>query len=183
MTTQFIIDIQKIRESARKKLASGAVTEHYSADVNTVVELLNDALATELICVLRYKNHHYKAIELGASVAAAEFLQHANEEQGHADILAERITQLGRMAKMSPDFISAHSHADYVECDTIDDMLKENLVAERIAIETYREVIKYIGNDDPTTRRLLEDILAMEEEHADDLLALTAEYKVSLADA
>ena len=183
MSKQFIIDIKKIRDSARKKLASGAVTEHYSADLNTVVELLNDSLATELICVLRYKNHHYRATELGASVAAAEFLQHASEEQGHADLLAGRITQLGHSVKMSPDFIAKHSHADYVECDTVADMLKENLVAERIAIEIYREMIKYIGNDDPTTRGMLEGILAMEEEHADDLLALTAEYKVSLSDA
>lgn len=183
MSRQFIIDIEKIRDSARKKLELGAVTAHYSADVATVVGLLNDALATELICVLRYKNHHYKATELGASVAAAEFLQHANEEQGHADVLAGRITQLGHTVQMSPDFISNHSHADYVECDSVGEMLKENLVAERIAIEIYREMIKYIGNDDPTTRCLLEDILAVEEEHADDLLALIAEYKVPLSDA
>lgn len=183
MAKEFIIDIKNIRDSARQKLGTGAVTAHYSANVDTVVALLNDSLATELICVLRYKNHHYKAIELGASVAAAEFLQHANEEQGHADLLAERITQLGHAVKMSPDFISTHSHADYVECDSVGEMLKENLVAERIAIEIYREMIKYIGNDDPTTRGLLEGILAMEEEHADDLLALLAEYHVSLADA
>lgn len=172
----FIEDVKKLREAARKQIDRGAITENYSADLDEVVKILNIALATELICVLRYKNHYYKAKELGAKIAADEFLQHANEEQQHADNLAERITQLGAMPTMDPAYITKHSHAEYIECDNVADMIKENLVAERIAIDSYRQMVRYIGNDDPTTRKLLEDILAMEEEHADDLLDLKAEY-------
>ncbi len=137
-------------------------------------------MATELICSLRYKSHYYSASSLGASVAASEFLEHADQEKEHADSIAARILQLGGRPNMNPDTLSQRSHAKYVECKTVKDMIRENLIAERIAIDTYREIIKYIGNDDPTTRRLLEEILAVEEQHADDLLDLKEEYKIEL---
>ncbi|MCB1827381.1 MAG: bacterioferritin [Coxiellaceae bacterium] len=175
---EFIKELESIRQSARKKIEQGAITEHYKADLKTIIELLNDSVATEIICTLRYKSHHYKASALGASVAAAEFLEHAIQERDHADALATRIVQLGGEPNLNPETLSERSHADYVECENVKDMIIENLVAERIAIDTYREMIKYIGNDDPTTRRLLEEILAVEEEHADDLLDLKAEYNI-----
>lgn len=175
---EFIAELESIRKSARKKIEQGAITEHYKADLNTIIELLNDSVATEIICTLRYKSHHYKAAALGASVAAAEFLEHSDQERDHADSLSTRILQLGGEPNLDPQSLTSRSHADYVECETVKDMIVENLVAERIAIDTYREMIKFIGNDDPTTRRLLEEILAVEEEHADDLLDLKAEYQI-----
>lgn len=175
---EFVAEIEAIRKSARKKMEQGAITDHYAGDLQTIISLLNDAVATEIICTLRYKSHYFKASALGASVAAAEFLEHSNQEREHADSLADRIVQLGGEPNLNPKNLTERSHADYIECDNIKDMIIENLVAERIAIDTYREMIKYIGNDDPTTRRLLEDILAVEEEHADDLLDLKAEYQI-----
>ncbi|GGI93545.1 ferritin-like domain-containing protein [Legionella impletisoli] len=178
--TEFLANIKKIRDEARKHLMRGPITENYNLDLDNVIELLNGALATELICILRYKQHHYKAAALGASVAAAEFLEHAIQETDHADQLAQRIMQLGGEPNFSPEGLGERSHADFVDCDTVDCMVEENLVAERIAIDIYRAMINYIGYADPTTRKLLEDILAVEEEHADDLLDVAAEYDVKL---
>ena len=171
----FLTDIKTLRERARKHIENGAVTEGYSADRETVNKLLNEALATEIVCVLRYKRHFFMATGINAEGVAAEFLQHANEEQGHADLIAQRIVQLGGAPNFSPEGLLSRSHAEYVEGDTLLDMIKEDLVAERIAIDSYREMINYLGNDDPTTRRMLEGILAMEEEHADDLVSLLEE--------
>jgi len=168
----FLTDIKTLRDRARKHIETGAVTQGYSADRKTVVKLLNEALATEIVCVLRYKRHYFMASGINAEGVAAEFLQHANEEQGHADLIAQRIVQLGGAPNFSPEGLLTRSHAEYVEGDTLLDMIKEDLVAERIAIDSYREMINYLGNNDPTTRRMLEGILAMEEEHADDLVSL-----------
>jgi bacterioferritin len=168
----FLTDIKTLRERARKHIENGAVTEGYSADRETAVKLLNEALATELVCVLRYKRHYFMASGINAESVAAEFLQHANEEQGHADLIAQRIVQLKGEPNFNPDGLSMRSHAEYVEGTSLIDMIKEDLVAERIAIDSYRDMITYFGNDDPTSRRMLEGILAMEEEHADDLVSL-----------
>jgi bacterioferritin len=168
----FLTDIKTLRERARKHIENGAVTEGYSADRETAVKILNEALATELVCVLRYKRHYFMASGINAESVAAEFLQHANEEQGHADLIAQRIVQLKGEPNFNPDGLSMRSHAEYVEGSSLIDMIKEDLVAERIAIDSYRDMITYFGNDDPTSRRMLEGILAMEEEHADDLVNL-----------
>ena len=165
-------DIHSLRARARKNIEDGAVTDGYAADRNTVTRLLNEALATELICVLRYKRHYFMATGIHAESIKAEFLQHANEEMAHADLLAKRIVELGGAPDFSPQGLSERSHAEYVAGDTVHAMIKEDLIAERIAIESYREMIAYLGEADPTTRRLLEEILAMEEEHADDLASL-----------
>ena len=153
-------------------MENGAVTQGYSADRETVVKLLNEALATELVCVLRYKRHYFMASGIHAEGVAAEFLEHANDEQGHADQIAQRIVQLKGEPNFNPEGLLMRSHAEYVEGDSLIDMIKEDLVAERIAIDSYREMITYFGNDDPTSRRMLEGILAVEEEHADDLVSL-----------
>jgi len=171
----FLTDIKTLRERARKHIENGAVTEGYSADRNTVVKLLNEALATEIVCVLRYKRHYFMATGIHAESVAAEFLQHANDEQGHADQIAQRIVQLGGEPNFSPEGLLTRSHAEYVEGETLNEMITEDLVAERIAIDSYREMINYLGNNDPTTRRMMEGILAMEEEHADDLVNLLEE--------
>jgi len=168
----FLTDVKTLRERARQHIEKGAVTEGYKADRETVNKILNEALATEIVCVLRYKRHHFMASGIHAESVAAEFLQHANEEQGHADQIAQRIVQLGGEPNFNPEGLLSRSHAEYVEGDTLLDMIKEDLVAERIAIDSYREIIQYLGNDDPTTRRMMEGILAMEEEHADDLVNL-----------
>ena len=173
--SNFLTDIKTLRERARQHIERGAVTPGYGADRDTVVKLLNEALATEIVCTLRYKRHYYMASGINASSVAAEFLEHANEEQMHADQIAARIVQLGGEPNFSPDGLSARSHAEYVEGDTLLDMIKEDLVAERIAIDSYREVISYLGERDPTSRRLMEEILAVEEEHADDLVNLMHE--------
>lgn len=172
MTKPFVSDIENIRKQARKNIDKGAITAGYSADRETVIKLLNQALATELVCVLRYKYHYYMASGINSQAIKAEFLEHANEEQGHADLIAERITQLDGKPNLSPVGLQERSHADYVEGEDLADMIKEDLVAERIAIDSYREMIDYIGADDPTTRRVLEGILAMEEEHAEDMNTL-----------
>ena len=166
---QQLSDVSSLRQRARMNVENGAVTEGYSADRETVLRLLNESLATELVCVLRYKRHYYMATGLKASVAAAEFLEHAGQEAEHADQLAERIVQLGGEPEFNPDLLSKNSHAQYVAGNTLKEMVYEDLVAERIAIDSYREIIQYIGEDDPTTRRIFETILAQEEEHADDM--------------
>ncbi len=171
----FLTDIKTLRERARKHIEQGAVTPGYRADRPTVIKLLNEALATEIICILRYKRHHYMATGINAQGVAAEFLVHANEEQGHADLLAGRIVQLGGAPDFSPEGLATRSHAEYVEGETLLDMIREDLVAERIAIDSYGEMVRYLANDDPTTRRMLEGILAMEEEHADDLASMLEE--------
>ena len=168
----FLTDIKTLRERARQHIERGAITEGYSADRETVIKVLNESLATEIVCVLRYKRHYFMASGIHAESVAAEFLQHANEEQAHADQIAQRIVQLGGEPNFNPEGLLSRSHAEYVEGDTLIDMIKEDLVAERIAIDSYREIIQYLGNDDPTTRRMMEGILAMEEEHADDLVNL-----------
>ena len=168
----FLTDVKTLRERARRHIEQGAVTEGYQADRETVIKVLNEALATEIVCVLRYKRHYFMASGIHAEGVAAEFLQHANEEQGHADQIAQRIVQLGGAPNFNPEGLLSRSHAEYVEGETLIDMIKEDLVAERIAIDSYREIIQYLGNDDPTTRRMMEGILAMEEEHADDLVNL-----------
>ena len=168
----FLTDIKTLRERARKHIEKGAVTEGYSADRETVIKVLNEALATEIVCVLRYRRHYFMASGINADSVAAEFLQHSNDEQGHADQIAQRIVQLGGEPNFNPEGLLTRSHAEYVEGETLTDMIKEDLVAERIAIDSYRDIIQYLGNDDPTTRRMMETILAVEEEHADDLVSL-----------
>ncbi|AAY39478.1 bacterioferritin [Pseudomonas syringae pv. syringae] len=162
-------DVNTLRQRARQNVEDGAVTQGYSADRETVLRLLNESLATELVCVLRYKRHYYMASGLKASVAAAEFLEHAEQEAQHADKLAERIVQLGGEPEFNPDTLSKNSHAQYVAGNTLKEMVYEDLVAERIAVDSYREIIQYLGDNDPTTRRIFEEILAQEEEHADDM--------------
>jgi bacterioferritin len=171
----FLSDIQAIRERARQHIEQGAVTAGYQADRETVIRVLNEALATEIVCVLRYKRHFFMATGINAQSVAAEFLQHANEEQMHADQIAQRIVQLGGEPNFSPEGLLTRSHSEYIEGTSLIDMITEDLVAERIAIDSYREMIGYLGNDDPTTRRMMETILAMEEEHADDLVSLLEE--------
>ncbi|WP_371923654.1 bacterioferritin [Pseudomonas sp. EMN2] len=164
-----LTDVKTLRERARKHAENGAVTEGYQADREKILRLLNESLATELVCVLRYKRHYFMASGIKASVAAAEFLEHATQEAEHADKLAERIVQLGGEPDFNPDNLSKHSHAQYVEGKNLKEMVLEDLVAERIAIDSYREIIQFIGDSDPTTRRIFEDILEQEEEHADDM--------------
>ena len=171
----FVADIKVLRERALTHIQQGAVTPGYSADRTLVVDMLNTALATELICVLRYKRHHFMAQGIHAKSVAAEFLEHANEEQGHADLIAARIVQLGGEPDFSPAGLADRSHSQYVEGGDLLDLIKENLIAERIAIDSYAAMIRYLGNDDPTTRVMLEEILATEEEHADDLANLLKE--------
>jgi bacterioferritin len=168
----FLTDVKTLRERARQHIEDGAVTEGYSANRETAVKILNEALATELVCVLRYRRHYFMASGIHAEGVASEFLQHSNEEQGHADQIAARIVQLNGAPDFNPQGLLTKSHAEYVEGATLLDMIKEDLVAERIAIDSYREMIQYFGNDDPTSRRMLEGILAVEEEHADDLVSL-----------
>lgn len=171
-TPQRLSDIESLRKNARRHIEEGAITTGYAADREKVIQLLNEALATELVCVLRYKRHYFMADGIHAEPVAAEFLEHAQEEMAHADRLAQRIVQLRGEPNFSPDGLTQRSHAEYVEGRTLKDMIKENLVAERIAIESYREMVAYIGKQDPTTRRILEEILASEEDHADDLVSL-----------
>ena len=168
----FLTDIKTLRERARQHIENGAVTQGYSADRETVVKLLNEALATEIVCVLRYKRHYFMASGIHAEGVAAEFLEHANDEQGHADSIAQRIVQLKGEPNFNPEGLLMRSHAEYVEGTSLTEMIKEDLVAERIAIDSYREIITYLGDNDPTSRRLMEQILAVEEEHADDLVSL-----------
>ncbi|KND55477.1 Bacterioferritin [Candidatus Paraburkholderia kirkii] len=168
----FVIDVEKIRADARQHMDEGPVTPSYGADRETVLKLLNDSLATEIVCTLRYKRHYFMAKGIHSEAVAQEFLQHANEEQQHADTLAERIVQLGGAPNFAPDGLSSCSHSEYSEGKDLIDMIRENLIAERIAIDTYREIIRYLGDKDVTTRRIFEEILAVEEEHADDMADL-----------
>jgi bacterioferritin len=170
----FLSDIQEIRRRARQHIEKGAVTDNYKADLNTAIRVLNEALATEIVCVLRYKRHHYMAKGIHAKAVAEEFLEHANEEQAHADQIAERIVQLNGEPNFNPEGLLMRSHSEYAEGQTLADMIQEDLVAERIAIDSYSEIIRYFGDKDPTTRRLMEEILAKEEEHADDMSTLLA---------
>jgi bacterioferritin len=168
----FVSDIQELRRRARQHMEKGAVTEGYKADRDTVVKILNEALATEIVCVLRYKFHYYMASGIDSQAVKTEFLEHANEEQQHADMISERITQLDGKPNYNPEGLSSRSHSEYKEGTTLVDMIREDLVAERVAIDSYSEMIRYIGDDDPTTRRMLEQILATEEQHADDMKTL-----------
>lgn len=169
MLTKPLTDVPTLRQQARQHVDQGAVTAGYTADRAAILKLLDAAMATEIVCVLRYRRHHFLARGIHAKTVADEFLAHANEELSHADLLAERIVQLGGEPDFSPDSLTRRSHAEYVAGSSLTDMIKENLVAERIAIDSYRDMVLYIGEQDPTTRRLLETILAVEEEHADDL--------------
>jgi len=169
---QFISDLQEHRRRARAHMEKGAVTDAYKADRKTVIRILNEVLATEIVCVLRYKRHYYMATGIHAQAVAEEFLEHAKEEQEHADVAAERITQLGGEPNFDPEGLSTRSHSQYVEGKSLLDMVREDLVAERIAVESYNEIIRYLGDDDPTTRRAMEKILGKEEEHADDMKKL-----------
>ena len=170
----FLTDIQELRRRAREHMEKGAVTNGYKADLDTVIKILNDVVATEIVCVLRYKRHYYMAKGIYAQAVAQEFLEHATEEQSHADLAAERIVQLGGAPDLNPEGLVTRSHSQYVEGTSLVEMIEENLVAERIAIESYGEIIRYIGNDDPTTRAMIELIMAKEEEHAEDMKTLLA---------
>ncbi|SDT91272.1 ferritin-like domain-containing protein [Halopseudomonas salegens] len=168
----FLTDVKTLRERARKHIEDGAVTEGYTANRENVINILNEALATEIVCTLRYKSHYFRADGIKANVAAKEFLEHADQEQQHADWLAERIVQLGGKPNFSPEGLLSRSHAEFVEGNTLREMILEDLVAERIAIDSYREIARYLGDQDPTSRRIIEEILAQEEEHAEDMAGL-----------
>lgn len=180
-STANLSSIEMIRSRARRHIEEGAVTDDYGADRETVLRLLNEALATEIVCSLRYKRHYYTAKGLTSVSIAQEFLEHAHEEEMHAGQFAERITQLGGEPDFSPATLTQRSHAEYVEGKTIVEMIKEDLVAERIAIESYKEIINYLGTDDPTTRRLFEEVLAVEEQHAEELHTLIHQIGTSHA--
>jgi len=175
MSKPFLSNVQTLRKNARKHLQSGAVTEGYRGDRKQVLALLNTSLATELVCVLRYRRHYYMASGIHAKSIAAEFLQHAKDEQEHADMIARRIVQLDGEPDFAPKGLAERSQSEYIEGSDLVEMLEEDLVAERLVIDSYREIVQYLGNDDPTTRRLLESILADEEEHAEDLGTLLEE--------
>lgn len=170
-------DIDSLRKRARQNIEQGAVTNGYSADRKAVIRMLNAALATELVCVLRYKRHYFMAKGIHSEAIKAEFLTHATEEMTHADRIAKRIVELGGEPDFSPDGLAARSHAEYVEGDTLNAMLTEDLVAERIAIESYREMIVYLAEHDPSTTNMLREILACEEEHAEDIASLLQSMK------
>lgn len=176
----FLSDIAAIRKRARQHITDGAVTPSYDADRETVLKLLNEALATEIVCTLRYRRHYFMAEGILAESIKQEFLKHAQEEQGHADQIAERIVQLGGEPNFDPTGLTARSHAEYVEGDSLEDMIREDLVAERIAIESYREMINYMERRDSTTRRMLEGILAVEEEHAEELASMMEDVRTLL---
>lgn len=171
-TESALNDTQNLRSAARKHLEQGAVTAGYSADRTAVLQKLNESLATELVCVLRYRRHYFMAKGIHARGVAAEFLAHSNEELDHADRLAARIVQLGGEPNFAPDELTTHSHAEYVEGNTLEDMIREDLVAERVAIDSYRGLVQFLANDDPTTSDMIKAILAVEEEHANELADL-----------
>lgn len=172
MADATMTDVRTLRERARQRIDDGAVTKGYSANREAVLKLLNEALATELVCNLRYRRHYFMASGPNSEAAKAEFMEHATQELQHADQIADRIVQLGGEPDLNPATLLERSHAEYIEGRSLEDMIKENLVAERIAIDSYREIIQYIGDKDPTTRRLMEEILATEEEHAEDMSSL-----------
>jgi bacterioferritin len=165
----FLTDIIELRRRARQHIEQGAITTEYRADREKVIQILNEALATEIVCTLRYRRHYYMATGIHAQAVAEQFLEHANEEQGHADRIAERITQVGGAPDFNPEGLTTRSHAEYVEGETLIDMIREDLVAERIAIDSYSEIVRFLGDGDITSRRLMEEVLANEEEHADEL--------------
>ena len=167
-----IKQIQEIRDRARQQITEGAVTKDYQLDRKQVINILNEALATEIVCVLRYRFHYFMASGIHSQSVKQEFLEHANEEQQHADQLAERIKQLGGKPEMNPAILTDRSHSEYKEGTSLTDMIREDLIAERIAIESYREIIQFLGDKDTTSKRLMESILAKEEEHADDMADL-----------
>jgi bacterioferritin len=167
-----INQIQEIRERARKQITEGAVTADYQLDRKQVISILNEALATEIVCVLRYKFHFFMASGIHSQSVKEEFKEHAAEEQEHADWIAERIKQLGGKPEMNPAILTSRSHSEYKEGTSLADMIREDLIAERIAIESYREIIQFLGDKDTTSKRLMEKILAKEEEHADDMADL-----------
>ncbi|HEV2889051.1 MAG TPA: ferritin-like domain-containing protein [Frankiaceae bacterium] len=171
----FLTDVKTLRERAREQIEQGPITEAYGADRERVIEVLQEALATELVCYLRYTRHFYASTGLSASSVAAEFLEHAGQELDHANQIAARITQLQGLPDFNPEILTARSHAEYVEGNGLLDMVREDLVAERIAIASYTEIAQWLGDKDPTTRNLMESILAVEEEHADDLLSILQE--------
>ena len=170
--SEFLLDIKTLRQRARDHIEQGPITEGYKADREQVIAVLNAALATEIVCVLRYRRHYFMARGIHSQAISQEFLAHSNEELGHADQIAERIVQLGGKPDFSPDGLTSRSHAEYVEGGSLSDMIREDLVAERIAIDSYRDFIEYLGTQDSTTKRMLESILAVEEEHADELADL-----------
>jgi len=169
---EFLTDVETLRKQARQHMDQGPITEAYGADRKRVIAVLNEVLATELVCVLRYKRHYYMAQGMNSGPVAQEFLQHAGDEQGHADMVAARIVQLQGQPDFNPDTLTKRSHAEYDESPGLSDMLREDLVAERVAIASYQEIVRWLGTNDPTSRRMIEEILAVEEEHADDLLNL-----------
>ena len=172
MKGDFVSDLKELRRRAREHVERGAVTESYRGNLQTVIKILNEALATEIVCVLRYKRHFFMAQGIHAEPVAQEFAQHAIDEQGHADQISVRIVQLGGEPNLNPEGLLTRAHSEYVEGSSLVEMIREDLVAERVAIQSYGEMIDYVKDDDPTTRRMLEGILAMEEEHADDLANL-----------
>jgi bacterioferritin len=171
---EFALDLDRIRSQARERIEAGPVTGSYGFDAKRVIDVLNEVLATELVCVLRYKRHYYTAQGVHGPTVAAEFLEHANDEQRHADLAAERIAQLGGEPDFNPAVLAERSHTEYDASTGLGEMLREDLVAERIAIATYTEIARWLGEADPTTRRVIEQLLAEEEEHADDLRNLLA---------
>ncbi len=169
---EFLTDMKEIKARARKEMEKGAFTDNYKADLKAVVKVLNQVLATEMVCVLRYRRHNYMASGINSEAVKAEFLQHANEEQQHADWVATRITQLNGEPDFNPEGLASRSHSEYAEGHNLVEMIKEDLFAERIAIESYSEIVRWLGDKDPTTRRLIEEILKVEEEHAEDMKTL-----------
>lgn len=181
MKQAFKADIEKIRERARHKMLDGAVTEAYRADRSQVIDVLQEILATEIVCTLRYRNHYFAASGIEAQAVAAEFKEHAAQEQQHTEWVAERISQLGGLPDFNPKGLESRAHAEYSTGATLEALIREDLVAERVAVETYSEIVRWLGDDDPTTRRLVEDILRQEEEHADDLAGLLEKTRDGIA--
>src|SRR6476620_4970594 len=175
--TPFLTDVKTLRERARQHIQAGAVTSNYGADPKVVCKVLNEALATEIVCVLRYKRHYFMAQGIASESVKLEFAEHATEEQEHADRIAERIVQLGGEPDLNPDTLTRRSHSEYKPGTSLVDMLREDLVAERVAIESYREIIEWLHGKDSTTKRMLEEILAVEEEHAEDINSLLSGMK------
>jgi bacterioferritin len=170
MTKPFLTDVETLRKRARDHMDEGPITSAYTADRDRVVGVLNEVLATELVCYLRYKRHHFTARGINAGPIAAEFLEHAQQELDHADQVATRITQLQGDPNFSPDGLASRSHAEYAEGGSLLEMVREDLIAERVAIASYQEIVRWLGDDDPTTAQVIRNILAVEEEHADDLV-------------
>lgn len=173
---EFVAKLEQIRASARKRMTDGAVTEQYPLDLDTAIGVLNDALATEVVCMLRYLNHAYTAQGIRAEVAVEEFKEHADEEQTHMRMIAERVSQLGGEPNLAPSTLEQRAHAGYETADSLAEMIRADLIAERVAIDMYREMVRWFGDRDPTTRRILEEVLEQEEEHADDMASLYSTF-------